>query len=66
MSTWLKKIVLLYTKKPKTLLIVDSFSAHTDAAFTLLASKKSINLVIIPSGCTSEVQPLDMYLNKPF
>ena len=66
MSTWLKKIVLPYTKKAKTLLIIDSFSAHTDAAFALLASKNNIDLAIIPGGCTSKVQPLDVSLNKPF
>ena len=66
MSTWLKKIVLPYTKKAKTLLIIDSFSAHTDAAFALLASKNNIDRAIIPGGCTSKVQLLDVSLNKPF
>jgi hypothetical protein len=66
MSTWLKKIVLPYTKKQKTLLILDSFSAHADAHFALLASKYNINLALIPGGCTSKVQPLDVSLNKPF
>lgn len=66
MTTWLKKIVLPYTKKAKTLLILDSFSAHTDAPFALLASKSNINLAVIPGGCTSKVQPLDVSVNKPF
>ena len=66
MSTWLKKMVLPYTKKQMTLLILDSFSAHANAQFALLASKYNINLALIPGGCTSKVQPLDVSLNKPF
>ncbi len=65
MHTWLKKIVLPYTKKAKSLLILDSFSAHADAPFALLASKNNTNLALIPGGCTSKVQPLDVCLNKP-
>ena len=66
MSTWLKKIVLPYIKKAKTLPIINSFSEHTDAAFALLASKNNIDLAIIPGGCNSKAQPLDMSLHKPF
>ena len=58
--------MLPYTKKAKTLLIIDRFSTHTDAAFTLLASKNNTDLAIISGGCTSKVQPLDVSLNKPF
>ena len=66
MTTSLKKIVLPYTKKAKTLLVLDSFSAHTDAPFTLLASKSNINLAVIPGRCTTKVQPLVVSVNKPF
>ena len=64
MSTWLKKILLPYTKKAKTLLIIDSFSVHRDAAFVLALN--NIDLALIPGGCTSKVQPLGVSLNKPF
>ena len=62
--TWLKKILLPYTKKAKTLIIIDSFSAHTDAAFVLALN--NIDLALIPGGCTSKVKPLGVPLNKPF
>lgn len=43
-----------------------SFSVHTDVPFALLASKNNINLAVIPGGCTSKVQPLNVSVNKPF
>ncbi len=44
---------------------MDSFSAHlTDVVAEKLKNK--VHTVIIPGGCTSVLQPLDVSLNKPF
>ena len=48
-----------------TLLVLDSFRVHTDVPFALLASENNINLAVIPGGCTSKVQPLNVSVNKP-
>ena len=48
------------------MLVLDSFSAHVTPA--VKQKLKSINAVplVIPGGCTSKIQPLDVSLNKPF
>ena len=66
MLRWFKAIVLPYTKGRRTLLIIDSFSAHEDQDFTSEANKKNVDVLFVPGGCTSKVQPLDVCLNKPF
>ena len=50
----------------QSLLVWDSFSAHlTDTVKQQLCENKTATAVI-PGGLTSLVQPLDVYLNKPF
>lgn len=66
MFRWLKAIVLPYTKGRKTLLVMDSFSAHEDTKLLEKAKAENIDIVVIPGGCTSKIQPLDVCLNKPF
>ena len=34
--------------------------------FLELANANSVDVALIPGGCTSEVQPLDVFINKPF
>ena len=48
------------------MLILDSFAVHIMP--TVKQRLKEINTVpvVIPGGCTSKVQPLDVSLNKPF
>ena len=58
MLRWFKAIVLPYTKGRRTLLIIDSFSAHEDQDFISEANKKNVDVLLIPGGCTSKVQPL--------
>ena len=38
---------------------------QTDGVKALL-KKKNTELVNVPPGCTSRVQPLDVFFNKPF
>ena len=50
----------------ESILVMDSFSTHlTDAAVEKLHAN-SVYTVIVPGGCTSILQPLDVSLNKPF
>ncbi len=50
----------------ESLLVMDSFSAHlTDDVKEKLESNK-VHTIIVPGGCTSVLQPLDVSLNKPF
>ena len=65
MLHWFKAIVLPYTKGRRTLLIIDSFSAHEDQDFISEVNKKNVDVLFVSGGCTSKVQPLDVCLNKP-
>ncbi len=50
----------------ESLLIMDSFSAHLTDDVAANTKKNKVHTVIIPGGCTSVLQPLDVSLNKPF
>ena len=50
----------------KSLFVMDSFSAHLTDDVTENFQKNNCTLAIIPGGCTSKVQPLDVSINKPF
>ena len=47
------------------LLTLDSFSAHTTDKITKAIEEHSTTHCVIPGGCTSKLQPLDVYVNKP-
>ena len=51
---------------PGSLLVWDSFRGHLTDAVSEELEKLHIHLVVIPVGCTSKDQPLDVSLNKPF
>ena len=46
--------------------MLDSFSAHITPAVKKKLKEINTVLVVVPGGCTSKVQPLDVCLNKPF
>jgi hypothetical protein len=48
------------------MLAVDAFHGHLTDRIRNRLRNKIITLVIIPSGMTSQLQPLDMSINKPF
>ena len=71
-SSWVQKELIPYVKKirdqlkiteAKALFIVDCFTGHFGSAEDLCAAN-NINMVFIPPGTTSLVQPLDLTLNK--
>lgn len=49
-----------------SLLVMDSFRAHTTEAVKDTLEEMNTTAPIIPGGCTSKVQPLDVCVNKPF
>lgn len=49
-----------------SLLVMDSFRAHTTDSVKGVLEEMNAKSPIIPGGCTSKVQPLDVCVNKPF
>ena len=66
MLEWIDLVWEPATEGQRAMLVLDSFSAHITPA--VKQKLKSINTVplVIPGGCTSKIQPLDVSLNKPF
>ena len=52
-------------KKPSSL-ACDQFKAHVTESTKRLATTLKTHLAIIPGGLTSQLQPLDISVNKPF
>ena len=44
----------------------DQFTAHVTESTKRLATKLKTHLAVIPGGLTSQLQPLDISVNKPF
>ena len=73
MEVWVEDIWLKYVTKvskqlgfDNSLLTFDAFSAHkTDDIQSKLVENKS-DISMIPPGCTSKCQPMDVCINKPF
>lgn len=66
---WLDKVYISYFKNyplEKTLLIWDNATMHNSIATLKYLYNKKINVVFIPKGLTSILQPLDTSLNRPF
>ena len=66
MKQWITKVWIVYTKKQPSLLILDSFSAHMTEAITSMFERFNTTVLVIPGGCTSVLQPLDVSVNRPF
>ena len=63
---WLKNV---YHKNNSTrrMLVWDSFRAHTTKTVKeAVAMEYNSDMVVIPGGCTSKLQPCDVSWNKPF
>lgn len=63
---WLDEQVIPVLENKPTLMVLDLFGGHKreDVLDTLRAH--DITLSLIPGGCTSLVQPLDVSVNRPF
>jgi len=66
MLQWIRKVWDLYTNGKPALLSLDTFSAHLTDTVKAEFEKFNTKLLIIPGGCTSILQPLDISINKPF
>ena len=66
MLKWIKDVYLKYTKKERSLLVLDSFRGHLTDDVKKAFRKGNTVMAVIPGGCTSKVQPLDVSINKPF
>ena len=66
MLEWIDIVWEPATEGRRALLILDSFSAHITPAIKERLKEINTVPVVIPGGCTSKVQPLDVSLNKPF
>jgi 5-formaminoimidazole-4-carboxamide-1-beta-D-ribofuranosyl 5'-monophosphate synthetase len=66
MLQWIEEIYIKHTKKDRSLLVIDSFRAHLTDAVKKELRKKNVVQAVIPGGCTSKLQPLDVSINKPF
>ncbi len=64
-STWLLQV---YSKEDhRRLLVVNSYKPHhADSSIRIAKERCNADVVIIPGGCTSLVQPMDKCINKPF
>ena len=49
-----------------SLLVIDLLRSHKTASVKQLLREHDITLSLVPSGCTSLVQPLDVSVNRPF
>ena len=65
-KVWLQKVLLRHTKNRKALLVWDTFKGHLTDELESELRKRNIITAIIPGGCTSKIQPLDVCINKPF
>ena len=66
MKEWIQKIWFPYTKKQSALLVLDSFRVHLTEETKKLLKSYNTDIVFIPGGCTSKIQPVDVTINKPF
>ena len=48
------------------MLVLDSFRDHTTNPVKNQLVEKNTNIAVIPGGCTSKLQPLDVTINKSF
>ena len=69
-NDWLDKVYLPYINKDPLLgsglLIMDKASSHINEDIIEKCTGQFCDVSILPSGCTSILQPLDISINKPF
>ena len=69
MKLWLEKVWSKHSGgllKIPSLLVCDQFKAYVTESTKRLATKLKTHLAVIPGGLTSQLQPLDVSVNKPF
>ena len=66
MLEWVRKAWCPYVQGKPALLALDTFSAHLTDNVKDQFERCGTKLLVIPGGCTSVLQPLDISINKPF
>ena len=66
MLEWIKNVLRPFTNHALTLLVMDSYRAHLTYAMKKELHKANCDVAIIPGGCTSLLQPLDVSINRPY
>ncbi|CAI7848218.1 unnamed protein product [Closterium sp. NIES-54] len=72
MQTWLTKEVLPHLNPQRgqnarrAMLVLDSYRGHITQAMLQAYRTHNITLAVIPAGCTSQIQPLDVSINWCF
>ena len=66
MLRWVNECLRAYTNRERCLLVMDSFRCHIMDTVKKSVRKANAETAIIPGGCTSVLQPLDVSVNKPF
>ena len=65
MLEWLNDVVSPYTKGRPAALLLDAYGGHWTPVFVAAAAALHIQLIAVPRGCTSTMQPLDVGFNGP-
>jgi hypothetical protein len=55
-----------FSRNPPNMLVLDAFKGHLTDSVKKMLKESSCDLAVIPGGLTSQLQPLDVSLNKPF
>ena len=66
MLDWIKNVLRPFTDRNPSLLVMDSYRAHLTDKVKKELRKANCDLAIIPGGCTSVLQPLDVSINRPY
>ena len=64
MLKWIREVWVKDTKKQPSLLVLHSCSAHLTERVIDAFSQANTTTAVIPGGCTSVLQPLDVSINK--
>lgn len=64
MLKWLHDVIQPYTQSKPTVLILDSYSTHFTSEVQNAASSINLELIQVPPGSTSILQPLDVQYNS--
>ena len=66
MLDWVCLCYQAFTQRQPSMLVMDSFRAHLTDKVKKETRKATATQAIVPGGCTSVLQPLDVSVNKPF
>jgi len=66
MKVWIDKVWCWHGGRGRSLLVYDAFEAHVTDQVKALLKREKTDLAVIPGGLTSILQPVDVFLNKPF